>query len=47
MREDLPACCAFQPLAMVKGSGVLNDALPPLTAHTFSRQTIASVAGLR
>jgi hypothetical protein len=29
------ATMRHQPSAMVKGSGVLNDLLPPLTAHVF------------
>ena len=43
MRDDLPGCCAFQPSAMVKGSGVLDDLLPPLTAHVFDGQSLASL----
>jgi hypothetical protein len=43
MRDELPVCCAFQPSAMVEGSGVLNDLLPPFTTATFNGQFFASL----
>jgi len=43
MRDKLPGYCAFQPSAMTKGSAVLNDLLPPLTAHVFDGQSLASL----
>jgi hypothetical protein len=40
MRDDLPGYCAFQPSALVKGSGISNDAPPPFTAAAFDSRCI-------